>query len=120
MTAKIWLRRNGSMKPETMTALTSQTYECPTVLVRRGPRQAPHSDGACEQLTGVSRYRKTSGTAQRFQIWVMSPPQMKIGVEVPQTTPRKLALLTLVAVSLFGSGYSNFLGNSWVKSSPSR
>src|SRR2546422_123059 len=42
--------------------------------------------------------------------------QIKTGAKAPQTTPRKLELLTaspLASLVLVGS---NFLGNSWVKS----
>src|SRR5262249_43454268 len=38
LTAKIWLRRNGLMRPETMTALSPQIYEYPTVQKRSGAR----------------------------------------------------------------------------------
>src|SRR5215468_10658083 len=36
-------------------------------------------------------------------LWVMSPFQIEAGANAPQTTPRKLALPTYVAVALFGS-----------------
>src|SRR5213594_24190 len=72
MTAKIWLRRNESMRPETMTALSPQIYEYPTVHIRSGSRMVQRTPAAPESSSrdspGVER---TPSKAQRFQIWVM-------------------------------------------------
>src|SRR5881296_1873624 len=77
MTAKIWLRRNGSMRPETMTALSPQIYEYPTVQIRSGSRMVQHTPAAPASRSRDSPdVERTSSKAQRFQIWVMSgnPP----------------------------------------------
>jgi hypothetical protein len=41
---------------------------------------------------------------------VMSPSQIKTGDKAPQTTPRKLASLTQVALGLFGSRWEQLPG----------
>ena len=72
MTAKIWLRRNGSMRPETMTALSPQIYEYPTVQIRSGSRMVQRTPAAPASRSRDSPdVERTSSKAQRFQIWVM-------------------------------------------------
>jgi len=72
MTAKIWLRRNGSMRPET-TAFSPQTHACPTARIGSGPRMVHGTSAAHASSSRDSPdIARTSGKAQRFQIWVMS------------------------------------------------
>jgi DNA-binding transcriptional regulator/RsmH inhibitor MraZ len=58
-----------------MTALSPQIYTCRTVRIPPGARRVDRIPTAHASTHGLSRYRTTSGTAQRFQIWVMSPFQ---------------------------------------------
>ena len=70
MTAKIWLRRNGSMRLDPLlTSLSRQTHACP--IVRIGPARShgpPHSRGACESLqdSPVSKEHRAGRSAFRY------------------------------------------------------
>lgn len=61
-TAKIWLRRNGSMRRETFTvALSPHTYQCPPCGSAGASHGAPHLPGARDSPMGPSRYLKNIG-----------------------------------------------------------
>jgi hypothetical protein len=73
----------------------SANYRVPNRAARFGPRLA-HGTSAAQASSSRDSpdIERTSGTAQRFQIWVMSPFQIEAGANAPQTTPRKFAVLT--------------------------
>jgi hypothetical protein len=61
------------MRPETMTALSPQIYEYPTVQIRSESRMVQRTPAAPASSSRDSPdVERTSSTAQRFQIWVMS------------------------------------------------
>src|SRR5207245_11710087 len=87
MTAKIWLRRNGSMRPETMTALSPQIYEYPTVQIRSGSRMVQRTPAAPASRSRDSPdVDRTSSKAQRLQIWVMGKSGQTANRDAPEGT----------------------------------
>src|SRR5206468_12567635 len=68
MTAKIWLRRNGSMRPETR-AFSPQTHACLTARIGSGPRMVLGTSAAHASSSRDSPdIERTSGKAQRFHM----------------------------------------------------
>ena len=119
MTAKIWLRRHGSMRPETMTALSPQIYEYPTVHIRSESRMVQRTPAAPASRSRDSPdVERTSSKAQRFQIWVMSLVLAPTSPDDPQSQRALKPSREQPALALIGVRWAQFTAKTRPNSAP--